>query len=499
MANPGYVRSTDGVNTDDGSTWALANDTLANGFADAAAGDRVWISDVHDESTDGAITLTSPGTAASPCEVLCGDDVAEPPTALATTGKVKTSTASGRSINFAGFAYCYGVQFICGATGSANQGLLFTATTPWGWTFDNCLLHLNHSNSGLNSSIIVGGATTGVDDQQLRLISTTVKFGVTSQEIVLSAARFHWSGGSVDASGAAPAVLFLPTAGLVAPTAVIENVDLSHLAGSSALVNVGIACPQHVEFRNCKLHASVAIVSGSSPGPGGPTVRLHNCTGYTYYFYSYEGEIFHESTIVLSGGSTMPGSVAFSHRMVASANARFTFPLIGDPVAVFNTSTGSSVTATVEIISFGASKLTDREVWGRVDAMTTSSQVIGTTIRDRAADILASAADQTTSSQTWTGTARANSTAYSLNNIISVQGRLWICTTAGTSSGSEPAGYASGVDGDSVNDGTAVFRAGWRQKLDVTFTPQTAGLLYFFVVLAKASTTIYVNREVSIS
>jgi len=37
MANPGYVRSTDGSNADNGSTWALANADLAGAMADHAA------------------------------------------------------------------------------------------------------------------------------------------------------------------------------------------------------------------------------------------------------------------------------------------------------------------------------------------------------------------------------------------------------------------------------------------------------------------------------
>jgi hypothetical protein len=41
MANPGYVRSTDGSDADNGSTWALANATLAGAMTDAAAGDRI--------------------------------------------------------------------------------------------------------------------------------------------------------------------------------------------------------------------------------------------------------------------------------------------------------------------------------------------------------------------------------------------------------------------------------------------------------------------------
>lgn len=53
--------------------------------------------------------------------------------------------------------------------------------------------------------------------------------------------------------------------------------------------------------------------------------------------------------------------------------------------------------------------------------------------------------------------ARADSQAYTLNNKIIVQERVFECTTAGTTAGSEPAGYASAVVDGTVTDGTAVF------------------------------------------
>ncbi len=107
----------------------------------------------------------------------------------------------------------------------------------------------------------------------------------------------------------------------------------------------------------------------------------------------------------------------------------------------------------------------------------------------RAADALQAGATVTASTQAWDATAtRANTTVYALGNIIKLAsnvGRVFVCTTAGTSAGSEPAGYASAVDGGSVTDGTAVFRAAWRQKATVTFTPAMKG-----VVRARANTAL---------
>lgn len=58
--------------------------------------------------------------------------------------------------------------------------------------------------------------------------------------------------------------------------------------------------------------------------------------------------------------------------------------------------------------------------------------------------------------------ARPNSTAVSLGfgyGVASNPGLDFICTTAGTTASSEPAGYATAVNGGTVTDGTAVFTA----------------------------------------
>ena len=66
-----FLRSTDGTDSDDGSTWALAKGTLTGAFAAASAGDTIYVSDNHAESQSAEMTLTSPGTNAAPVKVLC--------------------------------------------------------------------------------------------------------------------------------------------------------------------------------------------------------------------------------------------------------------------------------------------------------------------------------------------------------------------------------------------------------------------------------------------
>src|SRR3972149_1584016 len=94
MAGPYYVRSTDGSDADTGLTWALAKATLVGALAVAAAGERIWVSQAHAETQASAMTLTSAGTESSPVEILCGNDAAEPPTAMATTATISITATS---------------------------------------------------------------------------------------------------------------------------------------------------------------------------------------------------------------------------------------------------------------------------------------------------------------------------------------------------------------------------------------------------------------------
>src|SRR3990167_4942270 len=135
MAGPYYVRSTDGSDASDGLTWANAKATLAGALAVAAAGERIWVSQVHAETQASAMTLTSAGTPASPIEILCGNDAAEPPTALATTATVTTTGASALAIE--GSLYCYGITFACGTGSSAASISMMTTTVACRQIFES--------------------------------------------------------------------------------------------------------------------------------------------------------------------------------------------------------------------------------------------------------------------------------------------------------------------------------------------------------------------------
>jgi hypothetical protein len=146
------------------------------------------------------------------------------------------------------------------------------------------------------------------------------------------------------------------------------------------------------------------------------------------------------------------------------------------------------------------------ELWFDTEYLGASSSPQASYGRGRALP-LATGSALTADTSAWdsAATARANTTAYVVGNAIKVasnSGRIFFCTTAGTSAGSEPGGYASAVDGGSVTDGSAVFRAGCRFKQTLTLSsPQPAqpGYLYAYPKLGRASQTYFLDPKLTLS
>lgn len=446
MANL-YVRSTDGSDSDNGSTWALANATLAGAAAIDAAGDTIYVSQAHSESTASAVTLALAGTLASPTAVICASDAAEPPTAVATTASVATTGAS--NITISGSAYLYGLQFSLGnATSAASLQLGQSAGAMQ--CLDSCAVRL--TGSGSTARIQFG--TPGVAPGLVRLTNTTVRFASVAQGFAGKGANFEWSGGSVESGGTALTTAIFRNgndSNRMVTTWKISGVDLANLGTSCAIWEAGTNGTVGV-LRNSKLPAawSGALITGTLLA--GDRVELHNCdsgdTNYRLWVEDYCGSIKTETTIVRTGGAS-DGTTAYSWKLASSANAEYPLlPLVTPELpAEWNATVGSSVTATVEIVTDGVT-LTDGECWLEVQYLGTSGYPLSSFASDAKADVLATAANQTTSTESWTTTGLASPT---------------------------------------------------KQKLSVTVTPQDAGFIQAVVKLAKASTTVYVDPKITLT
>ena len=435
-----YVRNTDGSDADNGSTWALAKATLVGADAIDVAGDTVYVSSLHNQTQGATLTLSFAGTYASPTKVLSVDDA----TGTITPG-AEVSTTNNFAIVMNGSVYCHGMTFIAGIGSSSGTPLTIGSTASKS-VFENCNIKVAATGSG---QIYHGNAASTIVCI-LELINSNISLNATTSRFNLNG-QLLWRGGAYVPLTNQPTALFTLNQRSYGPS-LVEGVDLSALPSTVNIVGNGAGMCQLL-LRNCKLPASW---SGSLVGVAittpGFRVEMHNCdsidTNYRLWIEDYAGSIKSETTLVRTGGAS-DGTTGYSFKMTTTASANSVVaPLVSPEIAIWNDTVGSSKTVTVEILHDSATNLTDGEIWLEVQYLGTSGFPLGLFESDAKADILATAADQATSSETWTTTGMTNPN---------------------------------------------------KQKLSVTFTPQEKGYLQAKVYLAKASKTVYVDPKLTVA
>lgn len=396
MASPNlYVRSTDGSDADNGTTWALAKATISGAAAiDSTTDNRIWVSQNQSESTASAITLAFAGTLATPTWVVCASDSAEPPTAVATTAAVTTTGNS--NITITGNVYVDGLTLNCGT--GANSTVITLSEKQ---TYRACDLKILGTGS-------TGKITCGASSD-ITLNNCGVLFSSSSQGIQTDGV-LNINGGSVLSGGTSPSSLFVAHTSNRPCRVIVSGFDMTNL-GSSAALAATSSSPDLYVFRNCKLPASWSGVLMAS-FVAGARVEMYNCdstdTNYRLWVEDYAGSIKQETTIVRTSGAS-DGTTSLAWKMVTSANAKYPVTGLQSPEIVQWSDTTGAKTVTVEIVhdSQGAgsgSKFQDDEIWLEVMSLNTSGFPLGAWTRDAKADVLATAANQADSSVTWTTT-----------------------------------------------------------------------------------------------
>lgn len=435
MANI-YVRSTDGLDADTGATWALAKATGTGAAAIDAAGDTIYFSQVHSETSAALVNWAIAGTLASPTRLLCVNDSAEPPTALATGATIATTGAS--NIVMSGIGYHYGLTFLV-ANGSSNGNFQASGAMA---TFKNCSFQIRTTSAAavIGLANAVGGRHEYYD--------CTFKFAAASQGISTSqGGTTKWYGGSLLSGGTSPTALITAASGDME----FNGLDLTN---ASAAINLcsSAATALRLIFRDCKLPASWSgVLCSATPGQGS-LLEMFNCdSGDTHYRYRravYTGAVQEETTLVRTGGAS-DGATTYSFKLVSNTNAAYPLKTLSPPEIVkWNDTVGSAITATVEILFDSATALNNDEVWLDVMYLGTSGFPLASFTSSAKADVLATAAATTSSATTWTTTGMTNPN---------------------------------------------------KRKLAVTFTPQEAGFIHATVKLAKASTTVYVDPMMTVT
>lgn len=429
MANL-YVRSTDGNDADNGTTWALSKATIAGAAAIDSTTDRtIMVSDNHAETPTGATTWSWAGTKADPTVVRCVDDSAEPPTTTAATATVvcdSTLTLCG-STNYVTYE---GISFTSGSGGSTTLSLVGLGNAITGQlTLINCDLIL--ASTGASSLI---NLTNGSGVVYLKDVN--VKFAAAGQGVGGWAAGFIvWDGGQLMSGGTSPTALVTSLASMA--TIRVTGLDLTNASAGIHLCNStqnGVT----VVFRDCKLPDSWSGSYHSGTPGRGSRFSFYNCdstdTQNRLAIHTHYGTIVSETTIIRTGKD-------LSWKFVSNADAEWPHGLLDSDEIVFPiTSVGSSKTIKLYTVTDNVT-LTDQDIEAHVLYLGTSGRPLGSFSSTAPSNTLATASNLTTNSETWTTT-----------------------------------GLTTPV----------------KQELSVSFTPQEVGFAHVKVKVHRASTTVYV-------
>ncbi len=449
-----YVRSTDGSNSDNGTTWALAvldlHTATTGGLAKAGSGGICYLSDAHAGSYAATITYTMPGTLAAPIKIIAGDDAAQPPTTVTTA----TETTSGNGFVWVGgTAYWYGITFTS-SYASTQQWQFSPYSTSNSLEFQNCTFDAGAGTAGQFS---LGYGTLSGNDKGLRMLwrNCSVKLqAATAAKMAGFNIDFEWLGGSVITNSTLPNYLFVLESAFY-PKIRVVGVDLSVLSGKT-LVNAGNTVgTADVKFINCLLPSSITLTT--TPTSNTQRIAMYGCDNgtddkvYRFEIATYTGNIYSETGIYATNGAT-DGTTHLAWRMVSTANAEY--PLLtldSDTIVQWNETTGSALTVTCEFLMDAGTTLYTGDVWMEVEYMGTSGNVLALV------DVDSMLADPLT----------ANTTECTTGAGIGA----WTGETAGAKS----------------------------YKFVSTITPQQKGFISARIKLAKASTTIYVDPLLTIA
>lgn len=426
-----------------GADWANAYTTLAAALTGKAAGDTIYVSEDHAETQASAMTLSPGGTIANPVRVICVDHLGTVPPVSADLRSSATVTTTGTSsITFSGGGGTTyrGIIFNAGTGAGAGQIILPNSASTL-LAFDNCSLRLVSTGGG---KILLGNG--GFVGCYVDLHNTTVSFAGTGQGFSNVGVHLRWRNTASALLGTIPTTLFDWSSNARSGIVEVDGVDLSAAGAGKTLVGNTNTNAARASFNNCKLNASVTKTAVPVT-PGSLEVDFYRCdssgTNYAFHRERYAGVLDHETTIIRTGGAN-DGTTGLSWKIVTTANANVDAPFESPPIAIWNDTTGSSVTATIEGIWGGGAVPNDDEIWVEVQYLGDASSPQGSFVNDGKADPLATAAGQASSSETWGGS-------------------------------------------------TTKF------KLGVSFTPQQKGWIFARVKAAKASSTFYIDPKVTLS
>ena len=468
-AEPAWNLSTGGTTNDNGVVWTevTGNSTYAWSAphlrlrtilnrTSTGNEDRIFVAHDHAETqaSDMALSFHTPA-AGKANQILCVDTAGSVPPVSADLRTTATISVTGSSDIFFqnGFFYVYGVQFIAGSTTSLSEIRSVTTTTDQvsDWTLENCLLKI--AGSSASGGIFAGSAglvNRPADATRLTLINTAVEFAAVTQGVTVAGSVFTWKNTASPISGAIiPTVLIEENTGSCKISRVLlDGLDLTAISTGKTIIDHTRSGSRFV-LLNCKFDASGTIATTQTTGQGciGSVDVICSDASGTHdrqERYKTQGVLTREATIVRTGGAD-DGQGAMSWKVVTTANIGRYVPFDCFEIMAFLDTVGGPVTATVELLTDNVT-LNNAQAWVELEYLGASTSPLSSRITSQPADPLAASANLTTSTANW--------------------------NTTGL--------------------GTPV-----KQKIDLTFTPQIAGLVRATVKIARASTTVYVDPKLT--
>lgn len=403
-------------------------------------GDRIFISSDHSESTPSNTYGSGSGATASfnVLQVLSVNKAGSTPPVAADLAAGAVIACSG-TLTWAAYCpiYSYGITY--SNTGSASTTGASSGSSCKTMVFDNCTLYQNNANS-------VQWAFSGSSafpNPTVVLMNSTLNFGATGQSIGCNAFS-QWEIYNTALAGTAPTTLF---SGANSFAVTVRGCDLSSITGT-LVQNGTFTYGSKFLFDSCKIASGATRYAVSGVVNTRDLVEFISCfdgTNTINESYQPAGTVTTERTITLTNGAT-DTTGAYSLKLVSNTNCdKFCNQLHSFWLDVNNTSTGVSKTATIEVVS--STTLNNDELSINLEYCGTSSSPVASFVNNFIATPLTTPAAVTSSSASW-----------------------------------------NSLPGSPVT-----------QKLTCTFTPQTAGRVRARVRLGKASTTVYVNPQITIS
>jgi hypothetical protein len=365
-----YVRSTDGSDSDNGSTWALAKATITGALNIATSGDIIYVSQAHSyTNASSAITYPTPkGTITAPIQVICVNDSAMPPTQLSNTAIEHATTTNGINFQNSSYIYWYGITFK--SYGSITLpmycfqvfdtcGLQLTNTSGnYYWYAVNANNNYNYHINFINTNFISGSATF------------SFQIGNTGSGPYSLSHTYLFKGCTV--TGTAPSNFFnFSSAGMYVTISTI-GCDFSLLGASSYLFYNHSNCMLGSKFhlQNCKLNSAMTLYNNVITSIKLPEIILENCdsdaTNYHNEWHMYQGTIKHTIQVMKTGGASS-GLVGFSWELATNARASSSYPLESPWLHMWCGTTGTQRTVAVSFVHDSQSSLGSGDFWAEFE------------------------------------------------------------------------------------------------------------------------------------